>query len=93
MRIPTDFNIATSVNAYLAMKATLIAARQHPEIHSVATPSFCTGVGKMPFEIAARQMFEAFREIELGGKMHFPTFGAAQKYHYQLNPKGMIWGE
>ena len=75
------------------MKATLIAARQHSGINSVAIPSFCTGVGRMPFDIAAKQMFEAFREIELGGKMHFPDFGSAQKYHYGLNPKGMIWGK
>lgn len=92
MRIPTNFNIATSVNAYLAMKATLIAAREHPKIESVAIPSFCTGVGGMDFDIAASQMFQAFREIELGESMDFADFGAAQKYHYRLNPLGMIWG-
>ena len=91
MRVPTNFNIPTSINAYLAMKATLIAARLHPEINSVAIPSFCTGVGGMSADIAAKQMYEAYREIELGEKMRFANFGEAQKYHYQLNTLGMIW--
>ena len=91
MRIPTNFNIPSSINAYLAMKATLIAAQQHPEIASVAIPSFCTGVGGMSVDIAAKQMYQAYREIELGEKMHFADFGEAQKYHYRLNELGMIW--
>ena len=91
MRIPTNFNIATSVNAYLAMKATLIEARRHDKIESVAIPGFCTGCGKMNHDIAARQMYQAFLEIEKQQKMDFDSFGAAQKYQLQINPKSMIW--
>lgn len=91
MRVPTNFNIDTSVNAYLAMKALLIHARQHDAIHSVAIPGLCTGVGRMEPIISARQMFYAFQEIELGEKQDFSSFGAAQKYHYHINPKGMLW--
>jgi O-acetyl-ADP-ribose deacetylase (regulator of RNase III) len=47
MRIPTNFNIDTSVNAYLAMTAILIKAKTHPEISSVCIPGLCTGVGRM----------------------------------------------
>ena len=90
MRVPMNFNILTSVNAYLAMKAILIAAKSHPEIHSVAIPGLCTGVGKMPVHSAARQMFRALEEIELGKKLDFPEFGDAQKYHWRLNEDGMI---
>ena len=91
MRIPTDFNIATSLNAYLAMKAVLIEATAHPYINSVAISGFCTGVGKMPFEIAARQMFFAYQEIVLGKRMNFKDFGEAQRYHWEINPQGRIW--
>ena len=41
--------------------------------------------------IAARQMFQAYKEIILGQKMDFTTFGEAQKYHWEINPQGMIW--
>lgn len=91
MRIPTNFNIDTSVNAYLAMKAVLIRAKQDERISSVAIPGLCTGVGRMHPMIAARQMFQAYKEIILGEKMDFATFGEAQKYHWNINPQGMIW--
>lgn len=91
MRIPTNFNINTSINAYLAMKAILIKAKQHPSIKRVAIPGLCTGIGQMEENTAAKQMFQAYKEIVLGEKMNFSTFGEAQKYHWELNPKGMIW--
>ncbi len=91
MRIPTNFNIDTSVNAYLAMKAILIKAKANDRIQSVAIPGLCTGVGRMQPIIAARQMFQAYKEIILGDRMHFSTFGEAQKYHWNINPQGMIW--
>ena len=91
MRIPTNFNIHTSVNAYLAMKAILIKAKAHHGIDSVAIPGLCTGIGGMQPMIAARQMFQAYKEIILGERMHFENFGEAQKYHRDINPQGMIW--
>ena len=91
MRIPTNFNISTSVNAYLAMKAILIAATSDARIRSVAIPGLCTGVGGMEQAIAATQMFAAYKEIILGQRMDFNEFGEAQKYHWNLNATGMIW--
>ncbi|MCS3799667.1 macro domain-containing protein [Niastella sp. OAS944] len=91
MRIPTNFNIDTSVNAYLAMKAILIKAKGDDRISSVAIPGLCTGVGRMQPMIAARQMFQAYKEIILGERMDFASFGEAQKYHWNINPQGMIW--
>ena len=93
MRFPTNFNIDTSINAYLAMKALLIKIKNDHRISSVAVPGLCTGVGGMEPMIAARQMFQAYKEIILGQKMDFASFGEAQKYHWELNPKGMIWKE
>lgn len=91
MRIPTNFNIDTSINAYLAMKAILIKTKNDNRISSVAIPGLCTGVGRMQPMIAARQMFLAYKEIILGQRMDFATFGEAQKYHWNINPQGMIW--
>lgn len=91
MRIPTNFNIDTSINAYLAMKAILIKPKNDNRISSVAIPGLCTGVGRMQPMIAARQMFLAYKEIILGQRMDFTTFREAQKYHWNINPQGMIW--
>ncbi len=91
MRVPMSFNIATSVNAYLAMKAALIAARNHPNIETVAIPGMCTGSGRMPFHIAANQMFLAFNEVILGNTLDYKEYGDAQRYQYRLNEKGLIW--
>lgn len=91
MRVPMSFQIATSVNAYLAMKAILIAAMAHPSINTLAVPGLCTGVGRMPVETAAKQMRLAYEEIILGRHPVFADFGDAQKHHAELNPDGLIW--
>lgn len=73
MRIPSD--VSDSVNAYLAMRAILLAADAHnraaknrpaERIRSLAAPGLCTGTGKMPAERAAYQMWMAYRSIILG---------------------------
>ncbi len=91
MRVPTNFNIDTSINAYLAMKALLIKAKHDPRINSVAVPGLCTGVGRMLPQIAARQMHIAYKEIIRGERMKFSTFGESQKYHWNINQLSMIW--
>lgn len=91
MRVPMSFHIATSVNAYLAMKAILIAAMAHSSINAVAIPGLCTGVGRMPVETAAKQMRQAYEEVVLGRHPVFADFGEAQKHHAELNPDGLIW--
>jgi O-acetyl-ADP-ribose deacetylase (regulator of RNase III) len=87
MRVP--MRIRESVNAYLAMKAILIAARAHQHeipIESVAIPGLGTGVGKLAPNTAARQMWQAYDEIVNGHFTPPPSFGDAQKRHIQLNP-------
>lgn len=91
MRVPMSFNIATSVNAYLAMKAILCAALSRPEIESIAVPGLCTGVGRMPFSIASTQMWHAYNEIYLQNRARFPGFDEAQQHQLRLNPNSMIW--
>lgn len=91
MRIPTNFNIPTSINAYLATKAAILAAKQHDAIEHVAFPGMCTGIGGMKPETAANQMFTAFLEAELDVLPEINTFGDAQKHHFALNRDGMIY--
>jgi len=68
-----------------------LKAKHDERINSVAIPGLCTGVGRMQPMIAARQMFQAYKEVILGEKMDFSTFGEAQKYHWNINPQAMIW--
>ncbi len=71
MRLPSD--VAATVNAYLAMRAILVAAETHNKlvrapqtpIRSVVIPGLCTGTGKMPHDRSAYQMWAAYRKIVL----------------------------
>jgi O-acetyl-ADP-ribose deacetylase (regulator of RNase III) len=91
MRVPMSFNIATSINAYLAMKAILIACKNNEAIQTVAIPGLCTGCGRMPFHIASNQMFLAYDEVINGNYKDYQTFGDTQKFQYRLNENGLIW--
>jgi O-acetyl-ADP-ribose deacetylase (regulator of RNase III) len=70
MRVPGD--VRGTVNAYLAMRAALVAVLDHGgagagRIASVVVPGLCTGVGGMPPEDAAAQMRAAYDMIVGGG--------------------------
>lgn len=63
MRIPG--RVANSLNAYLSMRAALVAVLRHnaagrPAIRCLAVPGLCTGVGGMSAEEAATQMRTAY---------------------------------
>ena len=66
MRVPV--NVGQTINAYLSLRAALVAVLQHNRenpmpIRSIAVPGLCTGVGGMDFGIAARQMRSAFDNV------------------------------
>lgn len=66
MRTPQ--NVAGTLNAYLAMRATLLSIIRfndgsEEEINSVVRPGLCTGVGRMPPERSARQMKAAYNQV------------------------------
>lgn len=71
MRVPGD--VSDTLNAYLAMRGILLTIEAHnresrleeERITSVAVPGLGTGVGKMPPERAAFQMYTAYRSIVL----------------------------
>lgn len=92
MRVP--MRIRTTINAYLAMKAVLIAAREHRHeipITSVAIPGLGTGIGRLDPAVAAAQMWQAFQEVELGGHQAPGSFAEAQKSHVSLNRAVMLY--
>ncbi|QHT69147.1 phosphatase [Rhodocytophaga rosea] len=66
MRIPG--NVGKTINAYLAMRAVLVAIVKHNRsathpIRHIVLSSLCTGVGGMPFQEAAEQMKTAIASI------------------------------
>ena len=66
MRVPGK--VAKSINAYLAMRALLIAVLDYNKqaqtpIQHIAMTSLCTGIGRMPFVEAAEQMLVAYDMI------------------------------
>lgn len=81
MRVPME--IKDTMNHYLATRATFIAINDFnsPEIKikSVSLPSMGTGVGKVPFDVAARQMRAAYEDVVLK-RANFPEdFAEAQQ--------------
>lgn len=66
MRVPQP--VPDSLNAYLALRAALVAVTLHnaqnaSPIHSLAVPGLCTGVGGMSCAKSARQMRTAYDNI------------------------------
>jgi O-acetyl-ADP-ribose deacetylase (regulator of RNase III) len=64
MRVPE--NVADTVNVYLAFRAALLAVNASKTIQSLLSPALGTGVGGMPIDRAARQMYAAYAEVVLG---------------------------
>jgi O-acetyl-ADP-ribose deacetylase (regulator of RNase III) len=91
MRVP--MRVRESVNAYLAMKAILLAARAHAgaiPIRSVAVPGLGTGIGKLSPRIAAGQMWQAYEEVVRGNFVYPTSFGDAQRRHRRINPDALF---
>ncbi len=92
MRVPMP--VRESINAYLAMKALLCAARTHDgeiPIRSVAVPGLGTGIGKLPSAVAAFQIWTAYEEIALGKRCTPTDFVDAQHRHLALNRTAMLY--
>jgi O-acetyl-ADP-ribose deacetylase (regulator of RNase III) len=85
MRVPAD--VSGTVNAYLALRAALLAVRRHagqPRIERVVCPGLCTSVGRMPPARAARQMAMAWAVVELGQTPAPRTLAQAKEAHAWL---------
>jgi O-acetyl-ADP-ribose deacetylase (regulator of RNase III) len=91
MRIPG--NVAGTINAYLAMRAALIAVIRHNAsgrsmIRSLAVPGLCTGVGRMPCERASEQMRVAYESVVGGGWRQVVHPAMAP---YAMSEQRVIW--
>jgi O-acetyl-ADP-ribose deacetylase (regulator of RNase III) len=82
MRVPLI--LENSPNVYLATRAIFLLLKNEPRINSISMSGLGTGVGKMPYNICAKQMRQAYDDIILG-KYKFPqTWEESQKKHYEL---------
>ena len=107
MRVPMILH--DSANPYLAARAvflliqhgifsqgTLQGARVADVVKSVAFPGLGTGVGRVPFDVCARQVRAAIDDVVLG-KYQFPrTWFDAQTRHQELytdEPRDLQQGE
>lgn len=61
MRVPKIIDSYDTV--YNAMRAMIIAVSKHNNIKTVLCPGLCTATGRVPFTIAASQMFLAYQSI------------------------------
>lgn len=82
MRVPDI--VADTVNVYLAFRAALIAVRNAGSIQTLLSPGMGTGVGAMPFDRAARQMFAAYSEVVLGDTKWRSSARSLLQHHAQL---------
>ena len=82
MRVPA--HIAETVNVYLAFRAALIAVKNSKDIRSLLSPALGTGVGAMPIERAARQMYAAYVEVVLGESQWRSSARGVLQHHARL---------
>lgn len=87
MRVPME--IKDTMNPYLATRAVFLEIDSFNldslRIQSVLVPSMGTGVGKVPFDVAARQMRAAYEEVVLRRSTFPKDFGDAQQKHRVLS--------
>lgn len=94
MRVPMP--LRDTVNVYLAARATFIAVQEFNEkttankIERVAMPGLGTGIGLVPFDVAASQVRQAYEEVLLGEHAFPRSWREAQARHIRLytNRKG-----
>jgi O-acetyl-ADP-ribose deacetylase (regulator of RNase III) len=82
MRVPG--NIADTVNVYLAFRAALLAVNASSGLRSLLSPALGIGVGCMPIERAARQMYAAYSEVILGETQWRSSARGVLQHHARL---------
>jgi O-acetyl-ADP-ribose deacetylase (regulator of RNase III) len=84
MRVPEP--ISTSLNAYLAFRAALLAVRSFNQaelrIRSLVVPGLGTGIGAMDARRCAAQMRVAYDQV--AGPARIPSFAMIHKVHQKL---------
>jgi O-acetyl-ADP-ribose deacetylase (regulator of RNase III) len=82
MRVPMILGPET-VNVYLATRADFKLVQQYPQIKTLTISGMGTGVGKVPFDICARQMKQAYDDAFNGATVP-ATWYEAQARHQNL---------
>lgn len=87
MRIPMF--IINTVNAYLAFRAVIREVKKWnlgngKKIESVLCPGLGTAVGRMPFDVCAKQMFAAYMTCYKNSPKEIKHLGDATTVHYEL---------
>jgi len=82
MRVPD--NIADTVNVYLAFRAALLTVKASKGIQSLLSPALGTGVGSMPVERAASQMYAAYADVILGETQWRSSARGILQHHARL---------
>ncbi len=86
MRVPES--VASTVNAYLAFRAALLAVRAfnqaatEPRIGSLLVPGLGTGIGAMDPRRCAAQMRLAYDQV--AGPARIPSFEMIHRLHHKL---------
>jgi O-acetyl-ADP-ribose deacetylase (regulator of RNase III) len=82
MRVPLI--LKDTVNVYLATKAIFFLLKRENRIKSVTISGLGTGVGKMPYDICAKQMKQAYNDVWLNKYVFPSTWYEAQRQHQLL---------
>jgi O-acetyl-ADP-ribose deacetylase (regulator of RNase III) len=81
MRVPEP--IEKSVNVYLATKAIFRLLKHEPRIKIVSISGLGTGVGKVSYDVCAKQMKQAYDDIWLN-QLTFPNSWQEAKHNNEL---------
>lgn len=91
MRVPSI--LTNTVNVYLAAKAIFyLLKKTDSKIETVTISGLGTGVGKVPYDICAKQMKQAYTDVWLNQYVFPTTWYEAQARHqllYTNNPKDL----
>lgn len=87
MRVP--MNIEKTINAYLAFKGLLQAVisfnnQKEKQIKSILCPGLGTGEGRLPYQLCALQMYEAYKVCILNGMETKGGLVGASNSHMRL---------
>ncbi len=82
MRVPTI--LTDTVNVYLASKAIFNLIKNEDRFNSLTISGLGTGVGRVSYDVCARQMFVAYNEVILGNYTYPTAWYVAQKEHQLL---------
>ena len=85
MRVPMI--LEGTPNVYLASRAVFLLLKKEDRIKKVSMSGFGTGVGKVPYDLCAKQMRMAYDDVMLNKYEYPKTWKEASEKHY--NTVGM----